>query len=100
MSLIPDSVPGWSEELATPFDVDAAQARLEEAGVVNDLPGLRIQAGFESRFLQIFREGLINLLGIDVVIDILEAGVHAETRWKPAEDASAITPARSPGSRQ
>ena len=88
VSLIPDSVPGWSDELATPFDVDAAKALLEEAGVAEDLPGLRIQAGFESPFLQILQEGLINSLGMDVVIDVLEAGVHADTRWKPAEDDS------------
>src|SRR5699024_1137161 len=29
-ALIPDVVPGWSEELAVPFDVDAARALLDE----------------------------------------------------------------------
>lgn len=90
-SLIPDSVPGWSEELLVPFDPDGARARLDEAGVLNDLPGLRIQAGYEEPMLEILREGLIDVLGIDVTIDVLEAGVHAETRWQAHEDTSAMS---------
>src|SRR5699024_7867928 len=90
-SLIPDSVPGWSDELAVPYDVDGARALLEEAGVLDDLPGLRIQAGFENPFLQIMQEGLIEALGIDVTIDVLEAGVNADTRWQPAEDESSMS---------
>jgi len=91
VSLIPDSVPGWSDELAVPYDVDGARALLEEAGVLDDLPGLRIQAGFENPFLQIMQEGLIEALGIDVTIDVLEAGVNADTRWQPAEDESSMS---------
>lgn len=87
-SLVPDSVPGWSEDLVTPFDPDGARALLEEAGVSGDLPGLRIQAGWDSPMLEILAEGLIEALGLEVTIDALEAGVHADTRWKPAEDSS------------
>src|SRR5690625_7621832 len=60
-SLIPDSVPGWSEELLGPFDPDGARALLEEAGILDDLPGLRIQAGYEEPILAIMREGLIDV---------------------------------------
>lgn len=90
-SLIPDSVPGWSEELVAPFDPDGARALLEEAGVMDDLPGLRIQAGYEEPMLEILREGLIDVLGLDVTIDILEAGVHSETRWQAHEDTSSMS---------
>lgn len=85
-ALIPDSVPGWSEELLIQRDVDGARALLEEAGVADDLPGLRIQASHEAPMLEIMREGIIDALGMDVTIDVLEGGVHADTRWKPAED--------------
>lgn len=90
-SLIPDSVPGWSEELLVPFDPDGARALLEEAGILDDLPGLRIQAGYEEPILAIMREGLIDVLGIEVTIDVLEEGVHAETRWQAYEDTSSMS---------
>lgn len=90
-SLIPDSVPGWSEELLVPFDPDGARALLKEAGIMDDLPGLRIQAGYEEPILEVMREGLIDVLGIDVTIDVLESGVHAETRWQLHEDTSTMS---------
>src|SRR5690625_7326507 len=73
-SLIPDSVPGWSEELLVPFDPDGARALLEEAGILDDLPGLRIQAGYEEPILATMREGLIDVLGHEVTSDVLEIG--------------------------
>ncbi|HLS74512.1 MAG TPA: peptide ABC transporter substrate-binding protein [Actinomycetaceae bacterium] len=90
-SLIPDTVPGWSDELLVPFDPDGARALLEETGVADDLPGLRIQAGYEEPILEIMREGLIDVLGLDVAIDVLEEGVQAETRWQPHDDADVMS---------
>lgn len=90
-ALIPDVVPGWSDELAISFDVDGARALLEEAGVLDDLPGVRIQYNFEDAWLEVLREGWIDALGIDVAIDILESGVHSETRWEPHEDESVMS---------
>lgn len=90
-SLIPDSVPGWSEELLVPFDPDGARALLEEAGIWGDLPGMRIQAGYEEPMLEIMREGLIDVLGMDVTIDVLEAGVHSETRWQAHQDTAVMS---------
>src|SRR5690625_3074270 len=37
------------------------------------------------------REGLIDVLGIEVTIDVLEEGVHAETRWQAYEDTSSMS---------
>lgn len=91
LTLMPDSVPGWSEEIAIAYDVDGARALLQEAGHEDNLPGLRIQAGVEEPMLEILREGLIDALGIEVSIDILEAGVHADTRWQPHDDPSVMS---------
>src|SRR5699024_4660854 len=90
-SLIPDSVPGWSDELAVPYDVDGARALLEEAGVLDDMPNLRILAGYDTPMLQIMQEGLIEALGIDVTIDVVESGVYVDTRWQPGEDESVMS---------
>ena len=90
-ALIPDVGPGWSDELAVSFDVDGARALLDEAGILDDLPGVRIQYNFEDAWLEVLREGWIDALGIDVEIDILESGVHSETRWEPHGDESKMS---------
>lgn len=87
-SLIPSSVPGWSEELSVAHDVDGARALLEEAGMLENPPGLRLLAGYEVPMLEIMREGLMDALGMDVIIDIVEAGVYVDNRWKPYESTS------------
>ena len=38
--------------------------------------------------LEIMREGLMDALGMDVIIDIVEAGVYVDNRWKPYESTS------------
>lgn len=90
-ALIPDVVPGWSKELAVSYDVEAAKDLLDEAGILDDLPGVRIQYNFEEPWLEVLREGWIDALGIDVAIEILESGVHSETRWAPHEDDSVMS---------
>ena len=85
-SLVPDSVPGWTEELSVQYDPEGARALLEEAGVADDLPGLRILAGLDAPMLEILRENIIDTLGMDVKIEIVEAGVYSEMVNEPAED--------------
>lgn len=90
-ALIPDVVPGWSDEFAVPFDVDGAKELLEEAGLLDDMPGVRIQYNFDEPWLEVLREVWIDALGIDVNIEILESGVHSDTRWEPHDDDSVMS---------
>src|SRR5699024_543380 len=90
-SLIPNVVPGWSDEFAVPFDVDGARELLEEAGLLDDMPGVRIQYNFDEPWLEVLREVWIDALGIDVNIEILESGVHSDTRWEPHDDDSVMS---------
>lgn len=90
-TLMPSSVPGWSEELMVPFDPDGAKKLLDEAGYAEGLPNLRIQMGLESPMLAIMAEQLKEVLGIETTLDILEGGVHADTRWLPYEDTSVMS---------
>ncbi|MGP9708531.1 peptide ABC transporter substrate-binding protein [Brachybacterium sp. AOP24-D1-21] len=90
-TLVPSSVPEWSEDLMIPFDPDGAKALLEEAGYGDGLPPMRVQMGFESPMFAILAEQLKDTLGLAVSLEVLEGGVHADTRWLPYEDTSVMS---------
>src|SRR5690625_1298677 len=91
VSLIPGNVvPGWDESLAIPYDVDGARALLQEAGL-DQMPNLRVQFNFDDAWLPILADQWEQAFDTSVNIDILEGGVHSETRWQPHEDDSVIS---------
>ncbi|SEE91784.1 ABC transporter substrate-binding protein [Ruania alba] len=90
-SLVPNVVPDWSDELAIGYDVDGARSLLEEAGLGDGLPDARVQFNFESAWLEALREQWADALGLTLNIEILESGVHSDTRWAPHEDTSVMS---------
>lgn len=91
VSLIPGNVvPGWDDSIAIPYDVDGARALMTEAGL-DQVPDLRVQFNFDDPWLAILAGQWEEAFDTSVNIDILEAGVHSETRWQPHEDDSVIS---------
>ncbi|MBZ2199552.1 peptide ABC transporter substrate-binding protein [Occultella gossypii] len=91
-TLIPgNTVPGWDSGLAVAYDVDGALALLDEAGFGDGLPDARLQFTFESPWLEALAEQWHEALGITLHIELLEGGVHTETRWAPFEDTSLMS---------
>ena len=92
LSLIEGSVvPGWDESIAIPYDVDSARDLMAEAGLDGNVPALRIQHSFEEPYLSILADQWEEAFDTSVNLDILEGGVHGETRWQPHEDDSVIS---------
>lgn len=90
-SLIPGNVvPGWDESLAMAYDVDGARALMSDAGL-DQVPNLRIQYNFEDPWLAVLADQWQEAFDTEVTIDILESGVHSDTRWQPYEDDSVIS---------
>src|SRR5699024_7780103 len=85
-ALIPNVVPGWSVEFAVPFDVDGAKELLEEAGLLDDMPGVRIQYNFDEPWREVLCGVWVDALGGDANIAILESGARSDTRWEPHAD--------------
>lgn len=91
VSLVPGNVvEGWDKSMATPFDVDASRALVAEAGL-DKMPKLRVQSAFETPILEMLASQWESAFGNEAVIDILEAGVHAESRFKPYPDEDTIS---------
>ena len=91
LSLIPGNVvPGWEDSLARAYDVDGARALMAEAGL-ETVPKLRIQYNFEDPWLSVLADQWQEAFDTEVTIDILESGVHSDTRWKPYEDENVIS---------
>ena len=90
-SLVPGNVvPGWDESIAQEYDVDGARALMEEAGL-DQVPPLRIQYNFEDPWLSVLADQWQEAFDTEVTIDILESGVHSDTRWAPYENDSVIS---------
>lgn len=90
-TLLPGNVvPGWDPSLAIGYDVDEARRLMEQAGL-DQVPPLRVQYNFENAWLPMLADQWQDAFDTDVTIDILESGVHSETRWKPYEDESTIS---------
>ena len=91
VSLIPgNSVPGWDEAIAIPYDVDGARTLLAEAGI-DQMPDIRLQFNNDSTWMPLLAEQWEEAFGASVNVDVLEGGVHSETRWQPHEDESVIS---------
>ncbi|HLS26159.1 MAG TPA: peptide ABC transporter substrate-binding protein [Beutenbergiaceae bacterium] len=92
VSLIPGNVvPGWDDSIAVQHDVDAARALIDEAGLTGNMPKLRIQFNFDDPWLSILADQWRDAFDTEVIIDVLEGGVHSETRWEPHEDEDTIS---------
>jgi len=90
-SLIPgNTVPGWDESIAVSYDPDAARDLLDEAGYGDDLPNIRIQSSSEGETTVLLADQWAEVFGVEVNIDVLEAGVHSESLTQPVEDDSLI----------
>lgn len=91
-SLLPgNAVPGWDESIAIDYDVDAARQLMADAGLDGEVPSLRIQFPHDDPWLAILADSWREAFDTDVNIEVLESGVHAETRWEPFEDESVIS---------
>lgn len=91
-SLIPGNVvPGWDESIAMNFDPDAARALMDDALGGAPVPPLRVQFSYPTPWLQVLQSNWSEVFETDVAIDVLEGGVHVDTRWKPFEDTSVIS---------
>lgn len=91
-SLIPGNVvPGWDESIAMDFDPDGARALMDEALGGEAVPPLRVQFSFETPWLQVLQSNWSEVFDTEVMIDVLEGGVHFDTRWQPHEDTSVIS---------
>lgn len=90
-TLMPGNVvPGWDPTLAIEYDVDQARQLMKQAGL-DQVPPLRIQYNFENSWLPMLADQWQEAFDTEVAIDILESGVHSETRWQPHEDKSTIS---------
>lgn len=89
-TLIPDVVEGWSESLAVRHDVDGARALLKQAGL-DKMPRIRIQFPADEAWLGVVADLWKQAFGTEVVLDIVESGVHADTRWARFADQSTIS---------
>jgi len=91
VSLIPGNVvEGWDQSIAIPYDVEAARELMAEAGL-EKVPDLRIQFNFDDPWLSLLADQWEKAFDTNVTIEILESGVHSETRWKPYEDSDTIS---------
>jgi len=91
VSLIPGNVvEGWDQSIAIPYDVEAARELMAEAGL-EKVPNLRIQFNFDDPWLSLLADQWEKAFDTNVTIEILESGVHSETRWKPHEDSDTIS---------
>lgn len=87
LSLMPRSVPGWNDSLATKFQLDEAKSLLAEAGYPDGkgLPTVNILAGVAGTpppILDAIGEMWKANLGINVKLEVVESGVYVEKRWK------------------
>lgn len=91
VSLIPGNVvPGWDDSIAIPYDVEGARALMAEAGL-DQVPNLRIQYNFEGPWMSLLAAQWEEAFDTNVTIDVLEGGVHSDTRWAPHEDEGTIS---------
>ena len=90
VSLIPDVVEGWDERLAVAYDPDAAKAKLSDAGL-DAMPPIRIQFPADEAWLSVLAEQLKETFDSTVSIDVVESGVHAETRFARFEDETTMS---------
>jgi len=90
-TLIPGNVvPGWDESVAISFDPDRARDLMAEAGLT-DVPNLRIQFSIDEPWLPVVADQWEEVFGTTVSVDIVEGGVHGETRWQPYDDEETIS---------
>lgn len=87
-SLVPDRVEGWTESMAvSDYDPDKARELLAEAGYPDGkgLPEVQI---FDHRPRPV-SDAIVDMwkeIGIDAVVNIVDIGVWAETRWNVLDD--------------
>lgn len=89
-SLVPDVVQGWSDTLAVKYDVDGAWALLRQAGL-DKMPKIRIQFPADEAWLGVVADQWKQAFKSEVVLDIVESGVHADTRWGQYADKNTIS---------
>jgi ABC-type oligopeptide transport system substrate-binding subunit len=84
LSLPHDKVAGWDESLAVQENLDEAKSLLAEAGFADGkgLPKVRILIGSDSPVADAIVDQWKTRLGIDALVDRVEAGVYVERRWQ------------------
>jgi ABC-type oligopeptide transport system substrate-binding subunit len=87
-SLVPNSVPGWSQELATPYDPDRARALLADAGSPGGkgMPVVQILDHQTRPVSDAIAQMWKRELGIKVKENIVDLGVFSTVRFQPIKD--------------
>lgn len=83
LALVHDQVAGWDERLAVEENIEEAKNLLAEAGYPNGdgLPAVRILSGVDHPVVDAIIDQWQQNLGIEALLDRVEAGVYVERRW-------------------
>lgn len=87
-ALVPGSVAGWNDTVATSYDPDKAKQLLADAGYPGGkgMPVVQLLAGAAAAELDAVAQMWKTNLGLQVKESVVDVGVYVATRYKPLTD--------------